>query len=140
MRDLPEAHRADPGCARCHVKIDPPGYVMENFDPAGRWRDSSPIYYENGKEKGGVPIDPAGAMPGGAQFKHVNDLKAYVIDNLDSFGECLSEKLMMYATGRAFTHADREAIKPIVAANIDSDGGFRDLLIALIQNDVFLIW
>jgi hypothetical protein len=76
-------------------------------------------------------------MPDGAQFTHVNDLKAYVVENLHDFGQCLSEKLLTYATGRTLSYADREAIRPLVAKNIESGGGFQDLLIALVESEVF---
>ena len=38
MRDLMEQHRANPACASCHRVMDPPGFVLENYDAIGRWR------------------------------------------------------------------------------------------------------
>jgi hypothetical protein len=32
-------HRADPSCASCHRKMDPPGFALESFDVMGGWRD-----------------------------------------------------------------------------------------------------
>jgi hypothetical protein len=137
IRELLDAHRSDESCAGCHVKMDPLGYVMENFDPVGRWRTHYPVYDKSGKAADGPVIDTSGEMPDGAQFTHVNDLKAYVVENLHDFGQCLSEKLLTYATGRTLSYADREAIRPLVAKNIESGGGFQDLLIALVESEVF---
>ena len=33
-----DRHRADPACNSCHVRIDPLGFALENFDVIGRWR------------------------------------------------------------------------------------------------------
>ncbi len=32
-------HRQDAACATCHVKIDPPGFALENYDVIGGWRE-----------------------------------------------------------------------------------------------------
>ena len=42
IREMLEKHKSDASCASCHVKIDPPGFALENFDPSGRWRDRYP--------------------------------------------------------------------------------------------------
>ena len=39
IREQLALHKSDANCASCHVKVDPPGFALENFDPAGRWRD-----------------------------------------------------------------------------------------------------
>src|SRR5436305_4262715 len=33
-------HRSRPECAGCHVRIDPPGFALENFDVMGNWREN----------------------------------------------------------------------------------------------------
>ncbi|MEM7602317.1 MAG: DUF1588 domain-containing protein, partial [Verrucomicrobiota bacterium] len=137
VRDLLNAHRDDEGCFRCHQMIDPLGYVLENFDPVGRWRTHYPVYDKSGNDRDGPAIDATGAMPNGHPFKDVNDLKSYVVENLDQFGQCLSEKLLMYATGRPLTYADRDSLQPIVQRNIEEGAGFQDLLIELVQSEVF---
>ena len=42
-----EQHRKNPVCATCHVRMDPLGFALENFDAIGRWRtigeDGTPI-------------------------------------------------------------------------------------------------
>lgn len=41
FRDLLTMHATQPTCASCHVKIDPLGFGLENFDAVGRFRRSS---------------------------------------------------------------------------------------------------
>src|SRR5262249_1210504 len=38
IRDQLAKHRQVASCAVCHVKIDPPGFALENFDVIGGWR------------------------------------------------------------------------------------------------------
>ena len=50
MREQMARHASDSHCARCHQKIDPLGFVMETFDPVGRWREHYPIYTEDASQ------------------------------------------------------------------------------------------
>ena len=38
IREQMEAHRRNPTCATCHVRMDPLGFSLENFDALGKWR------------------------------------------------------------------------------------------------------
>ena len=39
LRERLEAHRGNPVCASCHKIMDPIGFLLENFDLVGAWRD-----------------------------------------------------------------------------------------------------
>lgn len=39
IREQLAKHQSVKTCAGCHQKIDPPGFVLEAFDPIGRYRD-----------------------------------------------------------------------------------------------------
>lgn len=153
IRDQLGAHRADPSCARCHNHIDPVGLVLENFDPVGRWREHYPVYTKppDGAEElkkefystigegalAGPRIDAAAVMPDGTKLEDVTDLKRYVLERIDMFSDCLTRKLMVYATGRSLGFADRAVAKEIVASTKAQGNGFRDLLIGIVQSDSF---
>ena len=47
VREILEKHRSQTECATCHARIDPPGFALEHFDAAGRWRDH---YLKRGKK------------------------------------------------------------------------------------------
>ena len=64
IREMLAKHRADDSCASCHVKIDPPGFALENFNPAGQWRDTYYAGKKNRKYKP-KPIDASYDMPDG---------------------------------------------------------------------------
>ena len=153
IRDQLVAHRADPSCARCHNHIDPVGLVLENFDPVGRWRDHYPVYTKppDGAEElkkefystigegamAGPRIDAAAVMADGTELADVTDLKRYVLERIDMFSDCLTRKLMVYATGRPLGFADRAVADRIVASTKARGNGFRDLIVGIVQSDSF---
>ena len=144
IRELMAAHTADSKCASCHRKIDPIGFALENYDPIGRWRTHYPEWTKNDTgqpvRKDGAVVESGVEYPGGVRIKNVDDLRNYVLANMDRFGACLSKKLLTYAMGRRPNYAERDEIARIVRANHsqpNGGAGFRDLLLALIQSETF---
>ncbi len=153
MRDQLLAHRADPSCASCHNAIDPLGMVLENFDPVGRWRDNYPVYTKpaDGEEQlteefystvgqgvaKGPPVDAVGVLADGSRLEDVTDLKRYLLDRMDIFAGCLTEKLLIYGTGRPLSFGDRRIAKQIATSAVERGDGFRDLLVAVVQSESF---
>jgi len=140
IRELLDRHRADASCARCHQKIDPPGFVLENFDPVGRWRDFYPVY-EKREDRvvtlKGQPVDAISQLPDGTELKDVADLKRYLVENIDIFSKCLTGKLLTYATGRPTSFGDRKVIDRIVSDVGQQGNGFADLIVAVVQSESF---
>ncbi|MDF1658392.1 MAG: DUF1588 domain-containing protein [Verrucomicrobiales bacterium] len=128
-RELLSAHTKAADCAGCHRHIDPIGFALENFDPVGRWREEWPEI--------DVPVDPSGVLPDGTQIEGYLDFKKWLVANIGLVSECLAEKLMIYATGRIPSYAEQIEIKEIVERNEAEKGGFRDLIIALIESETF---
>jgi hypothetical protein len=151
MRELMAAHQADAACARCHEKIDPLGFVMEHFDPVGRWRDHYPVYtqassaplkeeFYASKGEGarvGRSIDGSAEMPDGTLLNGVVDLKGYLLSNIDLFAVCLTEKLLTYATGRSLGFGDRRVAEQVAEDLVESEGGFQDLVVAVVLSESF---
>lgn len=128
-RDLLAAHTQSASCRGCHQQIDPIGFVLENFNPVGGWRDQWPDIK--------VKIDPSGVLPDGTRIAGYTDLKRWMSQNVTLFGQCLSEKLMIYATGRLPSYAEKQELKEIVLKIEAEKGGFRDLLLALMESKTF---
>jgi hypothetical protein len=103
--------------------------VLENFDPVGRWREKWPRINQ--------PIDTASTLPDGTKIRDIIDFKAWLVKNIDQFSECLSEKLMTYATGRVPNYSERKELAMIVEKNHERENGFRDLMFALIASKTF---
>jgi mono/diheme cytochrome c family protein len=104
MREAMTTHRANPSCAICHVRMDPIGFAMENFDAVGRWRDHD----------GGSNIDASGAFPDGTTFTGMTGLKKVLLAQKDQFVTTVAEKLLMYALGRNLQYYDQPAVRAIV--------------------------
>lgn len=128
-RELLAAHTRESSCAVCHARIDPLGFVLENYDPVGRWRAKWP-----GTE---AAIDPSGTLPDGTAVKDPVEFKAWLVANIDIFSTCLAEKLMTYATGRVPNYAEQREIEKIVKANREAGQGFKDLVLDLIDSRTF---
>jgi mono/diheme cytochrome c family protein len=104
LREQTEAHRAVPLCASCHVKMDPLGFALENYDAIGQWRT----------EDGKLPLDVSGTLPSGKTFSGPNELKGILKDRLPAFAKSLSEKMLTYAIGRGVEGYDRLVIRSLV--------------------------
>ncbi|HRX77427.1 MAG TPA: DUF1592 domain-containing protein [Pirellulaceae bacterium] len=137
IREMLAKHKADAACAVCHVKIDPPGFALENYDPAGRWRDK---YFQGkaGKSKSAPLIDASFDMPDGRPFKDVREFQSLVVADKRALARNVAEKIVTYGTGAPVNFADRQAIHAIVNETAPSDFGFRSLLNAVTTSAVFL--
>src|SRR5690606_23168639 len=87
VRESLARHRSDPKCAGCHVKIDPLGLALENFDWIGRWRERDPA----------GPIDATGTLVGGRSLQGVAELKRYLLrERFDDFATALTRSMLAY--------------------------------------------
>jgi hypothetical protein len=141
IRDLMAAHTKEESCAGCHRKLDPPGFVLENFDAIGAWREHYPIHSTDGKGKpvttAGPPVIAEATLPDGTQIKDVQDLKKYVISHLEDFGTCVATKLFIHGTGRIPDHAERKVLASLTRQNLKDRGSLTDLLLAVLATDEF---
>jgi hypothetical protein len=128
-RDILAAHTNNSSCMKCHKKIDPLGFLLENFDPVGRWRDKWP--------KSGRLIDASATLQDGSKVEDVIGLKRWMVTNIDLFSKCLAVKLMIYATGREPSYIEVKEIEGIVKANLENNKGFQDLFLDLILSKTF---
>lgn len=141
IRDLMAAHTREESCAGCHRKLDPPGFLLENFDALGKWRDHYPIYTagSDGKTvaKNGPAIEASAVFPDGTALRDVSDLKRYLVEHVDSFAACVAEKLFLYGTGRVPNYAERKHLRQAADRILAQQGGFRDLLLAVVELEEF---
>ncbi len=128
MRQAMEMHRANPVCASCHSRMDPIGFSLENFNAIGEWRDKD----------NGMPIDPSGKLPDGAEFKGAAGLKSLLLSqHRDEFITTFTEKLMTYALGRGLESYDRPAIRSIMRESAKENSDIQALIRAIINSPQF---
>jgi len=142
IREQLAKHRERPECATCHVKIDPPGFALENFDVIGGWREN---YRSVGKGeaisgkryKKGPAIDAGDVTPDGRRFKDIDEYKEILLKDKDGLARALAEKLMTYGTGGSLMAVDRPEIDAIVRAVRAKEYGFRSLVHEIVQSRLF---
>lgn len=114
VRQRLEIHRSLPQCARCHNKIDPLGFALENFNAAGDWRDQEGFGYKGRIGKNDPVIDASAKMIDGTEFVGVDGLQRVLLSKEGLFLNCLAGKLFTYALGRELGVADQLHVKAAV--------------------------
>ena len=130
-------HRENPSCARCHDKIDPLGFALENFNAVGQWRDreSRP---NTDKESADDPvIDATGKMPNGVEFVGLAGLQDALLGQHASFENSLATQLTTYAIGRELGFPDREEVRRLTAAMNKNGNTLRSLIHAISTSPLF---
>jgi mono/diheme cytochrome c family protein len=121
LRQQLEAHRQNATCASCHVRMDPLGFGLENFDAIGAWRT----------QDGKFPIDASGMLPDGRSFKGPAELKTILKQDSSAFAEGVTEKLLIYGLGRGLESFDRPTVKQIVTRLAAANYRFSTLVIEI---------
>jgi mono/diheme cytochrome c family protein len=103
VRERMEAHRRNPVCAACHVRMDPLGFSLENFDALGQWREVAD----------GLPVDTLAALPDGTRFQGINGLRNVIAGQKREFVRTFTERLMAYALGRGIEYYDLPTVRAV---------------------------
>lgn len=127
VREQLEAHRQNPACAVCHVRIDPPGFALENFDAIGRWRDRA----------AGQRIDASAVFADGTPLEGVAGLRSFLLDRRDLFVYAFTSKLLTYALGRHVDHRDQPAIRRIVREAASADYRWSSIVLGIVRSTPF---
>jgi hypothetical protein len=128
MREAMETHRRNPVCAACHARMDPLGLALENFNAIGRWRTVS---------ESNEPVDATGELPGGGAFSGPDDLRRLLMGRPDQFVETITEKLMMYGTGRGLEYFDYPTLRSIVRASASSKYRASSIVLGIVRSAPF---
>ena len=112
-RALTERHVSDPSCARCHARIDPFGFSLENYDAIGRFRL---------KDGADLPIDASAKLLDGTRFSGIGGLRDYLLNHRrDDFVRQFSRKLLGYALGRGVLLSDGPLLDEIQGQLAEND-------------------
>lgn len=99
-RELIERHSSVASCAKCHARIDPFGFALEEFDAIGRWRSTE----ANTRAK----------VLDGTEIEGRRGLAAYLLGpRRDDFVRQFSKKLLGYALGRGVLLSDEPLLDEI---------------------------
>ena len=102
-RQMIEAHSAVPACAKCHERIDPLGFALENFDAVGRLREQQ--------------VDTRSELPDGNKVEGIAGLRDYLMtQRREEVVEQFNRKLLGYALGRSTQLSDQPLLDTISAS------------------------
>ena len=127
IRELMATHRRSPACATCHLRMDPLGFALENFDGIGRWREMD----------GPTPIDASGVLPDGTAFDGPVEFREALLDRSGEFVRTFAEKLLTYALGRPVQHYDIPAVRSILRDAAAEDHRWSSLVLGIVESPPF---
>ena len=122
---------ANPACAGCHTLMNPIGFIFENYDGTGQWRDQ-----QNGKD-----IDATGEVVQTDDIDGVYDGAVELASALagsTQVQECVSSQWFRFAYNRTVTSEDSCSVEQLNDVFRSSDFNIRALLVALTQTNAFL--
>jgi hypothetical protein len=154
IREQLARHRAVASCAACHAQIDPLGFALENYDVIGGWREKyrvtpDPKVRHNFEQITltintqprrlllGPPVDAADKLADGRRFRDLAELKQLLLADPEPLARTVTEKLLIYATGKGLSAGDDVVVGDIVAAAQSSNYGLRSLVHAVIASPTF---
>lgn len=163
IREQLTKHQTNESCAACHRQIDPPGFALEEFDPAGQWRDfyrtrdgadaikvpqpqvaAAPGQELRGRDilgpmtfLPGVKVDASGRLPDGQVFSGGREFKRITLQQPEVVARCLATKLVTFATGQHSEPGDLLELDAIVATAKSHGYGLRSLVHAVVQSELF---
>jgi len=128
VRERMEAHRANPTCAACHKVLDTYGFVLDNFDGIGAYREVS---------EAGKPIDSAVVLPDGTKANGPETLRNDLLGKPRVFVGTMTEKMLTYALGRGLEYYDVPAVRKIVNESATQDYKFSALVMGVAKSMPF---
>ena len=131
IREQLDKHRNSEACNSCHVKIDPAGLALENYDPVGLWRG------KYGNSKKAAKVNPAGITPEGKEFKNIFQWKGIYGAREDLLTKAFAKHFLTYATGAPPRFSDRITLKKIVGQSKAKDYKLRPILHATLASEIF---
>jgi hypothetical protein len=128
-RERVELHRQNAACAVCHDHLDPPGLLLEAYDPLGRHRTEYP-------PPSSAAIDTSTVLPDGTE---VADLEQFVslVTSDDGLVRCATDRLFPIAVGRLLGNAEVAIVDGIAAGRAAEEVTFSDLLVSLATSNAF---
>lgn len=140
IRETLSAHVEKAQCASCHRRMDPLGFGLEHFDAIGKWREYEAVASgrSNARRRNGATIDATGVMPDGKRrFDGHEQLKQYLLQDVDGMAGGLARSMLTYALGRRVGFADADFLDAVQDKWKRNGYGMRELIHVIVQSDEF---
>jgi len=123
-RQLIEQHSSAVACAKCHAKIDPYGFALEQYDAIGRLRPAA--------------VDTKTKLLDGDTIDGLDGLRTYLLTKRrDDFVRQFCRKLLGYSLGREVLLSDRPLIDKMMKDLAENDYRFSVAVEAIVLSDQF---
>ena len=127
VREITERHRQDAACAGCHIRIDPYGMTLEQYDALGRLRPAKDL----------KPGDAKATTRDGVEIDGLAGLRDYIAGpRREDLLRELAHKLTGYALGRTVQLSDRNLVDDLTKTMVDG-GHWSDVLLILVRSEQF---
>ncbi len=127
VRQMLEAHRANPACASCHARMDPLGLSLENFDAIGQWRSTD----------AGQAIDASGVLLDGTKVNGPRELRQALMAQKMQFVGTVTGKLLTYALGRGLEYYDAPTVRAIDRSAAADDYRWSSVILGIVTSPAF---
>jgi hypothetical protein len=127
LRERFQDHRSNPVCASCHDTIDPLGFSLEGYGPAGQRREVDDL---------GYPVDTQGTLPDGRTFDGAAGLSQVLAED-PRLPLCVTSTLLSYALGDELSPALFDDLHTIHGAFAEGGMVFEDLVLAIVASRAF---
>lgn len=123
-RELIERHSKVAACAKCHARIDPFGFALEQYDAIGRLRPQK--------------ADTITVLPGGQAVDGMDGLRRYLAtQRRDDVARQFCRKLLGYALGREIQLSDEPLLDTMASELADDGYRFRTAVKTVVLSDQF---
>ncbi len=133
FRDRFDQHRADSTCARCHDRIDPLGFALQEYDDDGAYKlaaNYKPPRKTSDHDEPIDEIDTSGTMPTGESFANFQELKDILsTSKREDIIRNVVEQVLAYAICRKLEVYDQSTVDAITKKIDQSDGSWEDLFL-----------
>jgi mono/diheme cytochrome c family protein len=125
LKERLEQHHSIPACAQCHLKIDPWGVALEQYDAGGRFKPK--------------PVDASSTLPDGTNVSGIDGLRKYLSeDRMDQVAFSVLKHLETYAAGRSLTYNELSFLKQDELRLKAGGYRMRDMVRYVVNSKVFL--
>ena len=128
-RELIAQHSSVVACAKCHARIDPYGFALENFDAVGRFRE---------EDANGHSLDVTTVLTNGMRIKGLEGLQDYLLTTRrDEFIRQFCRKLLGYSLGRGLQLSDEPLLDTMLQRLEKNDYRFGVAVDTIVTSDQF---
>ncbi|MEZ6067304.1 MAG: DUF1592 domain-containing protein [Planctomycetaceae bacterium] len=145
IREQLAKHAESATCNRCHARIDPAGFALEEFDVIGNWRTR--YRSVEGKREDrvdrtnyylGLAVESDGELIDERRFRSFDEYRQCLLADREQLARSLATKLLVYGCGRPVTRRDQPAVDAIVDSTSAGEFGLRSMIHAVVDSELFL--